>query len=359
MIAVTVFFLFLIAWLCLPFIPGMVEIRKKTDAYPLKVVQEYDVDVHFFANVFREYVMKCFSGYIGDNRSVPETVEGKLEDDTRYYILGDRQTLPLPENEINEQMTHSMLIAAGSLELPGAMSYLTELYATDSIHGGNEDIFRALLAEKNIDIAEDSLLLRWMHAGNTINVKQRSVLHGRVSADHGIYLSPSCHFERLYSPMIVFGDRIPERHAEPGQNNIAPEDLASNIEIAGGRWLIEQDLDIPDNSIVDSNLVVIGRLNIGSGCRINGSVKSRKLLHVGQGTVITGSLVSNKDIYCSADCSIAGPLVSEEGIYMDSGAIIGSREEPATVSAENIHIKTNSVAYGLVWARTKGVVEES
>ncbi|MBE9516648.1 MAG: hypothetical protein IME93_06685 [Proteobacteria bacterium] len=361
MMAVTGLFIFLFGWLCLPFLPGIIEIRKKTDASPLKVVQEYDVDVHYFANVFRAYVKQHFSGLISSAHAAPKAVQGKLEDDTQYFVLNNTHKIPLQESEKQLQFTHSMLVSTDSLQLPGAMSYLTELYASDSIYGGEENIYRALLAENDIEIAEGSMLLRWMHAGHSIDVKPHSVLHGRVSADHSINLKNNCHFERLYAPTILFGDSIPQ-HQEQEQanlNKLSPDDLAHDIETKGDRWLIEHDIDIPDNSLIDCNVVVIGRLKIGKGCRINGSVKSRKVLYVGEGTVITGSLVSNKNIYCLEKCCIAGPVISEESIYLDSSSIVGAAEKPTTISAEEIHIKTNTVAYGSVWARQTGVVREA
>ena len=102
--------------------------------------------------------------------------------------------------------------------------------------------------------------------------------------------------------------------------------------------------------------MVVGKLTIGKNCRITGSVKSRKDLYIGSGSEITGSLVSNKNIICENDCLIAGPVISEEAIYLGSHSIIGSKEIPTTISAEEIQVTTNSVAFGSVWARQKGVV---
>lgn len=366
MMAVTLLLIILLGWICLPFLPGIIEIWKKTDASPLKVIQEYDVDVHYFANVFRNYVEQHFPGLPGKTQDVHQGEprgmqkrEGQLEDGTQYYVLSQQDAIPLQLSEKDSQVTHTMLVSLDSMKLPGAMSYLTELYASDSIHGGKEDIYRALLAEKDIEIEENSMLLRWMHAGKSINVKPGSVLHGRVSADQSIHLTGNCRYERLYAPTIRFGSHMPRHKQEHELKELAPEDIGPRVEVAGGRWLIEDDVEIPDNSLVNSNLVVVGQLKIGRSCHINGSVKSRHELDVGQDTVITGSLVSNNSIHCGEHCEIAGPVISEKTIYLDSHSIIGTTEKPTTVSAEEIHIKTNTVAHGSVWARQKGTIEEA
>ena len=94
MIAVSGFFIFLLVWLCLPFVPGIIEIIKKTDAAPLKVVREYDVDVHYFSNVFRDYVKHHFTDLLSDTHA-EKAVQGTLEDDTLYYIVNHNHTVPL------------------------------------------------------------------------------------------------------------------------------------------------------------------------------------------------------------------------------------------------------------------------
>jgi len=356
MMAASVFFIFLLIWLCLPFIPGIIEVRKKTDAAPLKVIQQYDVDVHYFANTFRNYVKQHFSALLSDTQAA-NAAQGKLEDDTQYFVVNHNHEIPLTEEERNAMTTHSMLLSTDSLKLPGLMSYLTELYATDSIQGGNEDIYRALLAENDIEIAEGSMLLRWMHAGHSINVKPRSVLHGRVSADNTIHLTNDCHFERLYAPTILFGNSIPQHKKLTELNKLSHEDIAHKVDTRGERWLIESDVNIPDNSLIESNLIVVGKLKVGKGCRITGSVKSRHNLSVGEGSEITGSLVSNDNIHCENNCLIAGPVISEKTVYLGANSVIGSEEKPTTISAEVIQVNSNTVAYGSIWARQKGIVK--
>ena len=354
MMAASAFFIFLLAWLCLPFVPGMVEIRKKTDAAPLKVVQEYDVDVHFFANTFRKYINQHFSELLSNK----EAAQGLLEDETHYFVIDHHNAIPIDAGEKKLMTTYSMLVSTDTLTLPGLMSYLTEMYAADSIKGGKEDIYRALLAEKNIDIAEGSLLLRWMHAGDSINVKPCSVLHGRVSAGNSIHLAKNCHFERLYAPTILFGNSIPQYQELSNLNKLSADDIKHKVDTRGERWLIEKNVTIPDNSLIETNLVVVGKLKIGKRCRIIGSIKSRKELHIDEGTEITGSLVSNDNIYCAKECKIAGPVISEKSIIIDTNTVIGSKDNPTTISAEEIRITTNTVAHGSIWARHKGIVKD-
>jgi hypothetical protein len=55
-LAVIAFFLLTFGLALLPFIPAIVEWRKRRDAEPLKVVRDSQVDIRYFANRFREFV---------------------------------------------------------------------------------------------------------------------------------------------------------------------------------------------------------------------------------------------------------------------------------------------------------------
>ncbi|MGR9115709.1 MAG: hypothetical protein ACU85E_08080 [Gammaproteobacteria bacterium] len=350
------FFFIVTGWFCLPFIPAVIEIYHKADTRPLRVIHEYDVDIHYFAKVFRQFIQQHFLQEINAVIETSSPRQGRLKQGNRYYIINQNHPLPWQESEQKHQVTRSMYISSDSLRLPGAMSYLTELYARDSLYGGQEDIYRALLAENDIELAKASMLLRWMHAGHSIRIAEQCVLHGRVSADAEIKFIGRSYFERLYAPVIHFG--CPELPAESqaAHREIKADDLAVAVDVGGGRWLIEEDVTIPYNSLITSNLVVVGDLTIGAQTHIEGSVKSHGKLIIKQGSNITGSVISEHDIDLVSDCKVNGPVVSEQTIYIGSGCSIGAPDKPTTVSAEEIMIKTGSICHGTVWARKKGEI---
>jgi cytoskeletal protein CcmA (bactofilin family) len=351
------FFILLLTLLMLPFIPGIMEIRRKQDAEPLRVARHYDVDIHYFANRFHTYIKTHFAQSLAALHSQAQTLQGELEDGSRYCLVAREAALAFERPERHAQVTTRMFIANADLELPGAMSYLNELYANGSIAGADENIYRAMFAGTDIALGQHSMLLRWMHAQGAIRLANGCIMYGRVSADKRIVFAGQAQFRRLNAPQIQFGKPLPApAPTTQARKEIQPEELPVEVEVAAGRWLIEDDLELPDNSCIHANLVVTGSLRLGDNCEIHGSIKSHKTLRIQAGCAIHGSVVSMQDIHLGTATSLKGPLISEAQIHVVANCRIGTETLPTTVSAEEIHIQGDCVAHGTVWARSAGTL---
>ena len=222
--SVVSFFILLLVLLLLPFLPSIIEIRRKLDAQPLRVTQSYDVDIHHFANRFREYIHTHFAQDLADSGTQAQSKQGNLEDGSHYCLLGSEAAVSLDEAERSAQVTNKLFVASAGLTLPGAMTYLNELYAADIIKGADENIYRALLAGADIELGRDSMLLRWMHAAGDISVPRGCVLYGRVSAGKRIVIATQSRFRRLHAKDILFGEHVPAAQQAQARQDINPED---------------------------------------------------------------------------------------------------------------------------------------
>lgn len=350
------FFVLLLALLMLPFIPGITEIRRKRDAEPLRIVRSYEVNVLYFANRFQEYINTQFGAALKAIQNQAQTEQGELDDGAQYCLLGRAETISFDSTEIRSQATNRMFIASSDLDLPGAMSYLNEVYANGVITGADENIYRAMLAGSDIELGRNSMLLRWMHAKGEIHIADGGTMYGRVSADKRIVFAGPSRFQRLNAPQILFGKEMPPAPAQQARSEITANDLPVKVDVAAGRWLIEEDLALEDNSCIHADLVVTGSLRLGNNCEIHGSIKSHRTLYIQAGCAIHGSIVSNRDIYIGHDSYLAGPLITEANIHIDSNCRFGSSTLPTTISAEEIHFQPDCVAHGTVWARSSGTL---
>jgi predicted acyltransferase (DUF342 family) len=239
--------------------------------------------------------------------------------------------------------------------------YLPEVYADGTVTGGEKNIYRAVLAEKSIELGKESMSLRWLHAARTIVAGTRSVLFGRVSADELIRLESGCRFERLHAPRIEFCDAADAGKTAGGKTYgksavLEAKDLPNRVEIKAGRWLVDGNAEIPAGKIVKTNLVVTGSLRIRSGTHVVGSIKSHKKMHLEKGVVVDGTVASERDIRFDGGCQIHGPVLAEGAIAIGEGVIFGSAARPTTVSAVNIVVEPGAVAHGTVRAHAEGKV---
>lgn len=356
--AVILLILCALALFIVPLLPAFIELRRKSDAAPLQVVRDYDVDVHNFANTFRRYIEEHYHGAYEHCVDRAKPFYGTDKEGKRFIIVTDEDVL-LSDKEKNDQFTYRIFLGCHCLRLPGAMSYLSELYAHESIFGGEENIYRAILAEKDILLSPQSMLLRWLHAGRDLAVGQDSILHGRVSADHAIHIETGCKFERLYAPRIEFGLQSEPGSVKQQRPQAQTRAMPANSNSQFRRWLYKHDVDIPQGTSIDADLVVTGMLGIGSGSCITGSLKSHETMQIGHDARINGSVVSDADLYVQNNCQVMGPIISEGDVHIGHGCQLGNAAQPTTITAQRIFIETGSVAYGTVWAHEHGAVIES
>jgi cytoskeletal protein CcmA (bactofilin family) len=332
--------------LTLPLLPALIELRLKRDAQPLKVIQEYAGEIRHFSYGFRSYIAalleplrKCVASRT--------TAKGTMPDGDHYLLLGSADDARLVSAA--GRTTCPAVVAAGTdVVLPGGITFVKETYAAGNLTGGEQSVFRALLGEKDIQLGRASSVIRWAHAVGVFRAGHDCDLYGRISSDREIQLESGCAFQRLNAPRIALG------HSYIEETDVAA--TAAPTSLPQGRRLIDEDLEIPAGEIVSANIVTRGRLHIGAGARVMGSVKSHKDMTVDAGVRVEGSLISVSTMHIGPDCRITGPVIAEHGMSIETRTRCGSFGTPTTVSAPTIEIADGVTVFGTVWARSEGQV---
>ncbi|MGO9124357.1 MAG: bactofilin family protein [Terriglobales bacterium] len=331
------------ALLVLPLVPALAELHSKSDALPLSVIQQHTGEIRFFADGFRSY-MKGLEPALRDCVSSGSHATGTMPDGSEYLVLGrGEEALFLPFRERNE-FRPVMIASATDLLLPSQTNFSKDIYSAGSVIGGTENRYRAILAEKDIRLGRESSVMRWVHAVGEFGAAPGCRLYGRISSDTGIRLAEECSFLRLNAPYIVIGPEVDAPH--PSQ---VPAGTAAHQ-----RLFYEGDFEIRAGEVFLGNLVVRGRLRIGAGARVRGSVKSEKELVLEPHAAVEGSLISASIMQIGSDCAIRGPIIAERMILIRKGAHCGTLENPTTVSAPNIQVEQGVVVFGTLWAREEG-----
>lgn len=333
----------------LPLIPAIVELRTKSDAQPLSVIQKHTGEIRYFADSFRAYLQKiettlddCSSSGLAATTSMP--------DGSDVLVLGrGEQALTLPLKERNE--LSPMIIAAGTdLLLPPGTAFSKDIYSRGQVIGGPKNTYRAILAEKEVYFGEGSRLLRWVHAVGEFNADADCDLLGRVSSDQAVRLGGGCNFKRLNAPYVVTGqETLAFAHStKMTEDDALPESMS--------RSLHDGDYEISPGEVFRGNLVVRGNLYIGEQAHVYGSVKGVKNVVLDGGVTVEGSLISADRLQIGVDCTIHGPVIAEHEMVIRGGTRCGSPDIPTTVSAPEIELEEGVVIFGTLWAREHGQV---
>jgi hypothetical protein len=353
-LAVAALILFVSLMVMLPLVPALVELRRKSDASPLNVVQQHAGEIRHFANSFRTYIQvleptlqQCVASGV--------TASGILSDGVEYLALGrsdDSQMLPIQQ----PGAICSVTIAAGSdLFLPPETTFLRDVYAGGRFSGGDNNSYRAILGEKDVHLGRSSRVTRWVHAVGEFSAEHDCELSGRVSSDSRIRLQGGCNFLRLNAPQIDTGPVMP---GEDSSRLNSEDDTNAGLGVAQ-RFLYDGDFEVHADEVVTGNIVARGKLHIGSGAHIHGSVKSVGDMVLEAGVSVQGSLISGEQMLIGTDCAVNGPIIAERALYISAGTRCGGLQHPTTVSAPRIEVEDSVAVFGTLWAREHGEVVAS
>jgi cytoskeletal protein CcmA (bactofilin family) len=362
---------FTIALFILPLLPGIMELVRPTDIKPLRVSQEYDSNPYHFAEGFRSYIDRSFTAL-----DSTENQNGNLENGAKYQLVGEKGSPSLDASG-----NHSKLIlSAHHLTLPAGEMFETEIYGKQNVTTGERSQFRALLSDSSLNIREHSTVLRWAHSNGDMMVGRGCTLYGRATSEQSIILGEGVQFERLHAPIILSTSRNKLAAETKPVERITITELPDVKMQAGRRWLLDGALDFKANHVFDGDIVSSTTGAIGDWAHIKGSVKcnahediahhlqskgvavrnasARRIARcdVGNHVQIDGALVSSHDLTIGENCKIVGPVIAENTLIIGAGTVIGTPEQPTTVTAPHIIIESGCTVYGTLWATEGGLV---
>jgi predicted acyltransferase (DUF342 family) len=330
----------------LPLLPSLVELKFKSDIKPLNVVQQHAGEVGYFAESFRAYLSALKPAL--EKCALTGTTEiGEMPDGAEYLVLGrgeDALTLPLRRPDGSCSI---FLACSTTLLVPNDITFTRDIYVNGDFIGGQGNQYRAVLAEKQIHLAPRSRILRWTHAREGLIANSDCQLLGRVSSDKSIRLATKCQFVRLNAPRIEIGS------SQNATNPSLPERI---VNLASRRVLHHGDFVLGRGEVFRGDLVVRGKLRIGEGARIYGSIKSEKDMVLETAVVVNGSLVSERKMRIGPRCLLYGPVIAERDMFIATGVRCGGLEHQTTVSARRIAVQDGAVIFGTLWAREQGHV---
>ena len=318
-----------LALFCIPLLPALMELRSKKDVLPLGITPEHTGNVRHFAERFRAAMADVEAqGAAGD----VQRHAGSAPGEARLAFQGAGEA--------------HVLVFDNTFTMPDQVNVEGDIHARDCLTTGRASRIRAILAEDRLILAWGTVLMRWGHA-RRIEAREHCMIMGRLSADEQILLRAGSSFHRMNAPTIVFG-------YTPASPWDAPEDVARPS--IGTRQLYNGDLELEAGSRIHAHLVVRGKLRVGRGSWVRGSVKSHGDTELEDGVRITGSLICGGSLKIGAACCIRGPVVSEGTLDIARATEIGTPSHPSTATALVIRVAEGVIAHGTVWARHGGRV---
>lgn len=333
-----------LAWFLLPLLPGLREVLRPTDIAPLKVVDRASGHVAHFARNFRRYLEQQVAGLPTEAQA--GDFFGRLPDGTPFLRV-HKQSDAI-EREARQGLQSQLVVIDTPATLTGGETFLMELYVRASMVGGPGAVYRAVYAEHDLVLGDDSAVLRWAHACGRLTVGNRCTVRGRLSSDALVRLGGSVVFERVGAPVISVGEPADLPPDLPSALPLCP--LPAGARTIGNFVRIQGDFTVPDGTRIAGHLVVAGRTRIGLGAIVEGSVKSYGDLVLAAESRIRGAAVTRASLSIGPAAWVEGPAIAEARLSLDRGAVIGGPDTPATASAPVIELAQGATVYGQISA---------
>lgn len=324
--------------LMLPLVPALTEWHVKRDVAPLRIIRTHDGNAGTFAARFRTYVREL----------QPYQHAAGSAADPSWVAVGRGGYPILDVNEYRKKRSDRGVLSEESIRLPDEFAFSREIYGGADVYGGKANRLRAVLAERNLYLGDDSIVTRWIHAEH-VKANHGCRLAGRVSADVEILIATGCMFRRLNAPRILFG-------AGPWRKTETKGGYRADAAVPGKRALRARNGRVAPASRIDRNLLAQDAMRVGQAAEISGSLKSGDNLTIAANARVEGAVSCGRDLFIGRGCHIRGPVLAEGRILIGPDCCIGDPGHPTTVSAPIILVGDRVVVFGSVWARDGGAV---
>jgi predicted acyltransferase (DUF342 family) len=325
-------FALLILMFIIPFLPGIIEYYRKTDADPLFVPVGYSKEPRYFSTSFKHILAHSVEGL----QAGKEILDITLSKEEKIEITTDR-IIP-PGKEIDH-----LLYIKGDLTSGDHVKLIMDVFVTGNVSLGADNIVQVLAADGNITIAEGVLFNRWVDAEGKLDISANCNLGISATSGSILRIAGDCLFRRLYAMPIVSGIIY-----EPAIDDYDKIFANKNI-LFDSSFVREKKTVIEPSTEMDKNIVFEKTVEIGHDCIFRGAVKSYGNLNIMENVTVCGNIFADGDIRLGKGTIVLGNIFSQGSVFLTSGVKV-SRPNiiKSVIGKKDVTIEKDVIIYGYV-----------
>jgi hypothetical protein len=338
--------------LVLPFLPGLLEIRRPRDRYPLLVDLDYAKDPRYLGRRLRALLRASLDTAAGD---LPGMHDVQMSRPDRVEVAAALTLEP-------DSTCDAVLFVHGDLDA-GVGSHLRE----DAYVLGNATLrangdARTLACDGEVRLGAGARIRRWLDADRDVWAAERSDLGAYCATSGALHLADGVRFTRLFAePILTQGARprpLPELPAAlpplPRPERPRNEQLASIDEALA--WHAG-DLTLAADSRHGGDAVVRGDLRLERGAVLRGRVRVHGACRLETGSVLAGDLYADGDVVLGDDVTVTGTIFTQARVTIGRGSQIGrAGAVKSVVGNHGVTLGAEVVVHGQVHAEVEGRV---
>ncbi len=326
----------------LPFVPGLFEVFRPRDRYPLPVDMAYAKDPRFFGISARAIL----AGALDLDAVAPGEHEATL---SKPEIVEVRDDVVIPAGEDRDRL----LYARGALQVGRGATCAAELFARGAATVADEAVLRTLSGEADATLGDRVVLERWLDVDGDADVGADCDLGMSAAAGGALTLGDGVRFHRLFGAPAATrgftgdaGDPPPpaapdgldvdeirtvEDLADYHEDDLTlaaddeprhrPQVVLGDLELAPGAVLgagarVHGDLKLGAGAVVHGDLFVEGKVELGEGARVRGNLFTQSRARLGAGARVgrpgvCKSLIAKLGLELAGDVAVHGYVLTE------------------------------------------------
>ncbi|RZD14797.1 MAG: hypothetical protein EVJ47_00480 [Candidatus Acidulodesulfobacterium ferriphilum] len=340
LILIFAFFIFL------PFLPGIIELLAPLDNKPLPVKMDYSRDARYFGRSFKK-ILKDSLKKAGFQKGTAEIkLSSGLEKIEMIYsdFNSDKKNLD------------RILLISGNLITGHADNFNKEIFVEGNASFGNNSIIRAAAVTKDVEIDDNSKIMRWLDANGRIRACENTYLGISATCGEEFQLSKGCKFRRLLgNPILTLKDPSSVDHglADNGRFDINNASISTTL-----NEIINEDMRYDEPVLINGNLIINGNLDINSEFTINGDIKASGNITIKtlKNVNILGNIISDSIITMAGNIKVGGNIFSQEEVYLEGVDVGDINKLKSVIAKKKLNLGNNVTIYGFVLTEGIGTV---
>ncbi|MBN1445052.1 MAG: hypothetical protein JW957_02970 [Candidatus Omnitrophica bacterium] len=334
----------------MPFLPGIIELKRPKDALPLFIKMDYMKDPRYFERSFKSLLNKAM-----ENEGPEPGIKNVRLSKNEEVEVADSKTIA-----DGESVDH-ILYVRGNFK-SGNEAYLRkEIYAGGVAELGVKNIVRAVACDGNVTVSEGSKIVRWIGAEGDMKVAENCSLGVLCASSGKLEINRKCTFKALYGRPVVTYDvqngfiskEIPPGETEKKNSRTVPDGLKTIGDIA--LYSSEEELIISPRSLIERDIIAKKNLVLKNGCTVSASIKAYGNIFIGEGTTVDGNIFAEGEIIVGRNCTVTGNIFSQSVIRFAENVRAGKKGAvKSVIGKKGIELTSNNVIFGYVLTEGTG-----
>jgi hypothetical protein len=338
--------------LVLPFVPGLLEIRRPRDRYPLLVNLDYAKDPRYLGRRLRGLLRAGLAGPVGE---MPGRHEVQMSKPESVEVTDSLALAPA-------SVCEALLFVHGDLDAGRECRLREDAYVLGNatLQAGCD--VRTLACDGEVRLGAGAKVHRWLDADRDVWAAEGCELGAYCATAGALHLADRVGFTRLFAEPILTPGALPRpQPALPAEMPPLPrharahDDLEASI--ADALSWYPGDLTLAADSRQAGDAVVRGSLRLERGAALRGRVRVHRGCRLEDGSVLDGDLYADGDVVLGNQVTVTGTIFTQARVEIGRGCQLGRPGAvKSVVGNRGVTLGPEVVIHGQVHAEREGSV---